>query len=133
MILLRDPAAAYWIEEPELRQLVECRLELLADGESREEALGYLILLQPGDSATNVSVQVGFDVLANRYTGHRFDHPRYTPSFEILEEHRTCFELLFVLSDDGYGVVVFIPKSEGIDPDLLAMCELHSVPAIEEP
>lgn len=34
-----------------------------------------------------------------------------------------------MLSDDGYGIDLLIPKAEGINPELLAMCAEYAVPA----
>ena len=47
----------------------------------------------------------------------------------MIEEHRSCYELVFIFSDDGYGIEIFVPKVDGIDPDLLAMCRQFAVPA----
>ena len=133
MIVLRDPAAAVRIPQPEIRTLAARRFEMLAQEEPYDpEVMGYFVVVEPTDSASTLSQQLGSDVLTNRYTGIRFDQPDFTPSFEILEEHRTCFEIVFVISDDGFGVEVFVPKAEGIDADLLAMCSMHSVPSQEE-
>ena len=40
--------------------------------------------------------------------------------------------MVFIISDDGYGIEVWIPKTEGIDPDLLAMCKAFAVPAVTQ-
>jgi hypothetical protein len=37
--------------------------------------------------------------------------------------------LVLILSDDGAGVTFFIPKSPGIDTELLSMCATFAVPA----
>jgi hypothetical protein len=52
----------------------------------------------------------------------RFGHPDFTPSCETPEEHPGCYEMVFILNDDGFGIEIFIPKTGGIDADLLAMC-----------
>lgn len=85
--------------------------------------------MEEGDPATSLSNIVAFNVLTNRYSGKRFDEPGYTPSFDLLEEHPSCYEIMFVISDDGFGIEVFVPKEKGIDPDLLAMCSMHAVPS----
>jgi len=36
-------------------------------------------------------------------------------------EHAGCYEIVFVLSDDGYGAEVFAIKHPGVDQNLLAM------------
>ena len=34
-----------------------------------------------------------------------------------------------VLDDTGIGVEIFVPKEEGIDPDLIAMCRMYAYTA----
>lgn len=128
MIVLRDPTAIEAIQQPEIRSLATRRFQMLSQEEPFDsDVMGYFLVVEAGDAAAAVSEQVGFDVLTNRYTGARFYEPGFTRSFEVLEEHRTCYELVFVLSDDGFGVEVFVPKEGGIDPDLLAMCAMHAL------
>ena len=91
--------------------------------------LGYFLIVEPGDSLQAINAQLGFNILTNRWTGIRFDQPGYTQSFEILDEHAGYYEMVFIISDDGFGIEVFIPKAEGVDPDLLAMCQRYAVPA----
>lgn len=126
MKIIRDPADACTITDPELRQLVEATIQGLSeDAPYDPEELGYFVIVEPGDSLVTINAQIGFDILANRWTGIRFDQPRYTQSFEVLEEHAGYFEMVFIISDDGFGIEVFIPKTEGTDgipADLLAMC-----------
>jgi hypothetical protein len=134
VIIVRDPKAADAVPQPEVRTLVHQRFaSLMVDEEPYDpDAMGYLIVMQPGDKASDLAALLHFDPLTNRYSGIRFDQPDFTPSHEILEEHRTCYEIVFVISDDGFGIGVFVPKEEGIDPELLAMCSMHSV-NFEEP
>jgi hypothetical protein len=51
------------------------------------------------------------------------------PSFEWLVEHQSFYEAVFILSDDGFGVDLLIPKVSGIYAELLAMCAKYAVPA----
>jgi hypothetical protein len=37
--------------------------------------------------------------------------------------------MVFVPGDGDFGIVIFIPKLEDIDPDLLAVCAEYAVPA----
>jgi hypothetical protein len=48
-----------------------------------------------------------------------------SPLWEVIEEHSTCYELVFVLSSSGYGTLVFAPKAE-CSPDMLALCREHA-------
>ena len=47
------------------------------------------------------------------------------PLWEVIEEHATCYELVFVLSSSGYGVLVFTPKI-GSAPDIFDLCREHA-------
>lgn len=72
--------------------------------------------------------QIGFSIIANRFTGIRFDRPGFTPSFEFIEDVGCCYDMVFILSDDGFGIEVFVPKTDGIDPELIAMCIQYAIP-----
>ena len=84
--------------------------------------------MEQGDSLATINAQIGFDILCNRWTGIRFDQPGYTQSFECLDEFANWYEMLFIISDSGYGIEVFIPKAEGIPDLLLVMCKRFAVP-----
>jgi hypothetical protein len=114
-----------------MRSLVEQRFAMLAEDEPYDPDLfGYFIVVDGGDRVTTLDEQLGFPILSNRFDGTHFGDPGFTPCHEILEEHTGCYEMVFVLSDDGYGVEVFIPKS-GVDADLLALCQRYAIPARE--
>jgi len=133
MIVLRDPQAVVALPSGEIRTLAKRRFAMLSEEEPyHPDVMGYFVVVEPGDPVAAVSEKVGFDLLTNRWDGTRFDQPGFTRSYEVLEEHRSCYEFVFVLSDDGFGVIVFVPKEAGIDADLLAMCSMHSVPSHEE-
>ncbi len=91
------------------------------------DELGYFLIVEQGDSVAIINAQIGFDILSNRWTGIRYDQPDYTQSFECLDEHAGYYEMVFIISDDGFGIEVFIPKAIDI-PDLLAMCAKFAVP-----
>ena len=133
MQVIRDPASTAQIANPEIRRLVEQRIYDLGKPDGTEEpfdlaALGYFIVVDPGDTLDAIDAQMGFPILCNRWTGIRFDQPGFTPSFEFVEQIHGCFDMVFILDDSGYGIEVFIP-SEGVNPDLLAMCQRYAMPA----
>jgi len=129
MRVLRDPAVTGDIGDPEIRALAYSRFSMLdADGDYDPDIYGYFIVVEEGDSLEALDRQLGFPILSNRFDGRCFEEAGFTPSFEILEEHVGCYEMVFVLSDDGYGVEVFIPKTVAI-PVLIAMCRRYAVPA----
>lgn len=130
MQIIRDPADVTTIADPELRALVEKTIrDLSPDGPYDPDVLGYFLIVEADiDTLPAINAQLGFDILCNRWTGIRFDQPGYTQSFECLEEHAGYYEIVFIISDDGFGIEVFIPKTVDI-PDLLAMCQRYAVSA----
>jgi hypothetical protein len=97
---IRNPADAASIAELELRALVQKTIRALREDYPYDpDALGKIIIIQPGDTIATINAQVGFDILYNRWTGLRYDHAGYTPAFEILEEYASCFDLLFIVDD----------------------------------
>ena len=128
MQTIRDPADAATITNLELRTCIEKTIsDLSEDYQYDPDVLGYFLVVEPGDSIDAINAQLGFDILANKWTGIRFDQPGYTQSFEVLDEHAGFFEMVFIVSDDGFGIEVFIPKT-GVDPELLAMCRKYAMP-----
>jgi hypothetical protein len=77
----------------------------------------YAVLLEADPIACLFVVQVG-DTLADlaALRGHLFADP------EFVHRHGGWFEAVFILSDDGFGHVVFVPDQPDTDPDLLSLC-----------
>jgi hypothetical protein len=133
MLVLRDPAAIAAITDPELRILLQQRLTALCqDGPDDPDVCGYFIVVEDGDMLGVLDKQLGFPVLTNRFDGKRYGEEGFKGCWEILEEHGNWYEFVFVLSDDGYGVLVFVPKTGEVDPALLAMCRQYAVKAPED-
>jgi hypothetical protein len=132
MLAIRDQASAAQIGDLEIRQLVEQRIHDLSVEPYDPDVLGYFLVIEPSDSLEEINGQLGFPILCNRFSGIRFGDAGFTPSFEFVEEYAGCYDAVFILSDDGFGVEVFIPKAEGIDPGLLAMCASYATPATPE-
>jgi len=129
MQIIRDPADAASMADPELRTLVQKTIAALSEDYPYDpDVLGYFLIVEPGDSLASINAQIGFDILANKWTGIRYDQPGYTQAFEVLEEHAGYWEMVFIISDDGFGIEVFIPKTTDIS-DLLVMCARYAVPA----
>ena len=130
MRVLRDPSEAIAITDPDLRSLIEQRFDEICDGEDFDPDLhGQFIVVEPGDSVEALEKESGCPILS-AYTGNaRYGDPGFKPVFECLEEHDTCYELVFVPGGGDFGVVIFIPKQDGIDTDLLAMCAEYAEPA----
>lgn len=106
----------------EIGRLIQLRLsELLQDDDTTMEELVFFVVLEPGDTREHLEAALGASVLTT--DGQ--------PLWELLEEHTNCFELVVVLSSDGFGSLGFIPKRPQTDPELLALCQQHAKPAKE--
>ena len=114
MQVIRSPADAANIADPAIRQMIQQRIDAIASDEPYDANLhGYFLVLEDGDTLNAINKQVGFDLLAKPY--------------EILEEYPDCYDLLYVISDDGFGVELIIPKAIDV-PELIAMCRRYVVP-----
>ena len=127
MQIIRDLLSTLQISDTAIRTLVQQRIEDLGGDQFDAAELGYFLIIEPGDSLDTISAQFGFNILASRFTGIRWDQPGFTPSFEFVEEFSACYEMVFILDDSGYGIDIFISNATGVDPDLLAMCQQYAV------
>ena len=126
MQIIRDPADAANIKDPAIRRLVEQRIDDLGQEPFDLSATGYFVIVEPGDTLDTIDTQLGFSTLTNRWTGIRFGQPGFDPSFEFVEEFSGCFDMVFIIDDSGYGIEVFIPKTAGVDSDLLMLCQQYA-------
>jgi predicted metal-dependent peptidase len=130
MLILRDPELSGGIDDPDIRSLVEERFsDICSEDEYDPDLKGYMIVVETGDSVHALEKESGCPILRNLCNDIRFGESGFFPVFEVLEEHPACFEMVFVPGDGDFGIVIFIPKQQGIDPDLLAMCAEYAVPA----
>ena len=130
MLVLRDPDSVTRITDPDLRSLVEQRFDDICAGEDYEPDIhGQLIVVELGDSTEALEAESGCPILRSPFGLSRYGDPGFKPCFECLEEHPCCYEMVFVPGDGDFGIVIFIPKTEGIDPELLALCAEYAEPA----
>ena len=114
MLILREPADASQVEDASIRALITQRFEELRSDDYDWSELGYFVVVQPHDSIDDLA------------SGHRIRITTGLPSFELLEEHSSCFELVFVLDDSGFGVTVLVPKQAAIDHSLMQFCQKYA-------
>lgn len=132
MLVLRDPALAGGISDPEIRQLVVSLFTEICDGQPYEVGVhGYVIVVEPGDTVEALEEESTCRIVQNRCDDIRFGDKDFSPSFEFVTEHAGCYEMVFVICDDGYGVVLYIPKIEGIDSELRKLCVQYAEPSPE--
>jgi hypothetical protein len=124
--------STHQISNPAIRELVHQRINDLGGESFDSSELGYFLVVESSDTIEAIQKQVGFNILHNRLTGVRFNATGFTPSFEFIEEFPACYDMVFVLDDTGIGIELFVPKEEGIDPDLTAMCRMYAYTATPE-
>jgi hypothetical protein len=126
VIVVRDLQSTQQIGNSAIRVLVQERIHDLGGEAFDTAALGYFLVIEAGDSIEAISAQIGFNILHNRLTGVRYDSPSFTGSFEFIEEFPPCYDMVFILSDDGFGIEVFVSKGEGLNGELHAMCRKYA-------
>ena len=100
-----------------------------ATGHLPAQLRGYAIVVEPGDTLQTIERESGVPVLTDLFGEARFGDPEFTPAAEVIEDRGTVYELVFIFTDDGYGIEIFVPKADGVDRELLAMCRQFAVPA----
>jgi len=130
VLVLRSPDEAARIADPEIRNLVKLRFAQVCSGETYDpDRHGYVLVVELGDTVQTIERQSGIAVLTDSFGDTHFGDPEFTPGAEVIEKHRSCYELVFIFTDDGYGIEIVVPKIDGIDPELRAMCRQFAVPA----
>lgn len=129
MLVIRDLSTAAQIPNPAIRDLVLQRINDLGGPDFDADVLGNMVLMEQGDTVASIEALVGVNMLANWHTGKSFGGDGYTPAFEFIEEFPSCYDMVFVLDDSGYGREVFIPKDIDVPPELLAMCRQYAFKA----
>jgi len=111
-----------------IRRLVSRRLrELRIDGTDGVENSIEIAVVEQGDTIDALERETGCPIADNPFDETRFPEPDFVPACEVIEEHATCYEMVFILNDDGSGVLIFVPKQPDIDQDLLSLCRTYAV------
>ena len=121
MLILKSPSSFDSITDPDILRLVKLRHSQLGD-----EMFGSVIIIEAGDSLSDIEEEIGFSILTNLFEDVRYPDPDFVPCFEVLEDHGTFYEMLFIFGDGDDAIEIFIPKT-GVDPLLLAMCSQFAV------
>lgn len=105
----RDQASIKAIPDSRLRSLIERCVAALCDFDDLNlSELVTFIVVEPGDALEAVNKELGFPILGR--------------PFELIANHPDWYEIVFIVSDDGYGIEVFVSKASGVPPELLSVC-----------
>jgi hypothetical protein len=92
--------------EPPLRRLLTLRRDQLMEHDDYDLGeLAHFIVVQPGDALAGIEAEAGLPVDFS--------------SFEYVERRCGWLEAVLILSDDGFGLVLFVPDRIDVDPALL--------------
>ncbi len=130
MIIFNDIETIAQFSQIELRQHILETISKITDGAAYYSSIyGEFALVEPGDSITEIEAATGCQLMHDLFNDSRYGNEAFMPSFEWLVEHPGFYEVVFIFSDDGFGVDLLIPKASGIDAELLSMCAKYAVPA----
>jgi hypothetical protein len=104
-----------------LKRTLALRRIQLIDAEIEIGELGPFIIVEPGDPLKVIETATGIPIATNLIDGAVWPSPDFVPSWEWCRSDEGWHELVYVLSDDGSGAVLFVPDREGIDPILSAI------------
>ena len=125
MLILKSPSSFDSITAPNILKLIKLRHDQLGD-----EMFGSVIIIEAGDSLSDIEKEIGFPILTNLFDDVRYPDPDFVPCFEVLEDHGTFYEILFIFGDGDDAIEIFIPKHV-VDNKLLAMCSQYAVSITE--
>ena len=103
--------------------------QLLADHQEfvRENEEGQLIaiMVEQGDTLAALDEQLDHKLLDNPYGRRRYGEEGFRLCAETLDQYPTFFEIFFIEGGE-VGITVLVPKTAGIDRELIALCEQFS-------
>lgn len=108
--------------DPFLKQLLLKRLDMLCEfSDFNLSELAHFVIVEPGDTLATIEAELGFSPFVNFVDGARYPDPDFTPNWEWLIDHGQWFELVFALSDSGFGINLLVPNRPDVDAMLLAL------------
>lgn len=131
MRVLRHKVDVGGLTDPGLRTLIERRIAQVEETEPWDsDQLGPIVVVEPGDTVEALEAELGIPILRGLFDDVPFGDDGFAPSFEFVESHgERCFELVFIVSDGGFGYDLFVLNQPGVDAKLLALCAAYAVPA----
>jgi hypothetical protein len=106
------------VTDPGIRKLLQLRFNQLCGNET--DTMFYLV--DSTDEIEELEDATGCPIITSWFTNAVYPDDNFAPCFEFVEEHRCCFEMVFILNDDSSAVVLLIPKLQAIDALLLRLC-----------
>lgn len=113
MQVIRSAIEAEGIADIAIRHLILDRIQGIADDIPYDSTVhGHFVIVEAGETLEAITANLGFDLL--------------TRQVEIAEDCGTCWDLLFIMDDSGFGIELFIPKADGMPVELLELCQRYA-------
>jgi hypothetical protein len=112
--------------DPTLRQLLTLRRDQLAEDGLDLDEIVHIIVVRPGDTLAEVEAEAGVAIATNLVDGSRFGDPEFEPLFEYVTRKDGWLEAVMILSDDGFGLVLFVPDTIDVDPAISLLLRRHA-------
>lgn len=106
---------------PWLKRLLTLRRDQLGEDGIEIGGLGPVVIVEPSDTLDAIEQAIGVPIATNLVDGIAWPDPDYVPSWEWCQSDHGWYEIVYVLTDAGDGVVLLVPDRDGIDPILLAI------------
>jgi hypothetical protein len=112
--------------DPALRRLLTLRRDQLAEDGLDLEEIVHIIVVRPGDTLAEVEAEAGVAIATNLVDGSMLGDPEFEPLFEYVTRKDGYLEAVMILSDDGFGLVLFVPDTIEIDPAISLLLRRHA-------
>ena len=130
MIIFNGIEVIKQFSQIEIRNHMLETIRKITDGATYDPRIyGHFVLVEVGDNIAEIEAGTGCQLMHGLSKGNQTIDSEFQPSFEWLVEYHSFYEAVFIISDDGYGIDLLIPKAIGINAELLAMCAKYAVPA----
>ncbi len=87
--------------------------------------LTHVLVLQVGDTESDIVEAIGWSPLTNPLDGRRFGCAGFVPPLDRLSDLGGHYELIQAVGNGGFAFHIFVPDREGVDPELLALCRTY--------
>lgn len=103
--------------DPDLMQCLQAQRDRLSEWSDYDPSdLAMFVIVQPGDRLTDIDTACGWKLVEDGI---------FTQPVELFAQHGGWFEVTWILSDDGFGLVLCVSTAAISVPELLAVCGQH--------
>ena len=100
--------------DPNLKQRLQVHWDRLSEWEDYElSELAVFLIAQPGDTLEQAETAFGQQLVRDS---------KFCFLPELIDQHGGWFEVTFILSDDGFGLILLVQVDPNTDSRLLAAC-----------